>query len=577
MNIIGFVDSVGRDLRHALRSLPRRPAFTFAAVLTLALGIGATTAIFSVVYSVLIKPLPYPNADELVRIRHSAAGISSSDLQFRADDVLHVPRREPDVCRDRPVAGRRRDADRRAASRSACARFESRTARFRRSACSRCADVGSRKQEHGPAAEGPVPGHPLSRVLATAIRRRRSGARARALDRCARPVASRRHHAARLQVPRYDAAARRDRRRAARPCRSKSSATSAFKRSRGSSPASRRPRLSADIERMLPIWLDAWPLVPGFSATREAIAELANHPRRSAVEGRLGRRRREHVVGAHGRDRRRAARRVRQHRESHARAGRCAAARVRRARRARRRAGANRERVARREPRASARPAACSAWCSHTSDCRFSLPSARATCRAFRRSPFYPPVLAFTVAVSLASTLVFGSITALKHALHVDTPMTLGARAASSASRERSATRNALVVVQVALALVLVVSAALMIRTFQALRDVDPGFSDPATIQTARIWIPNALLPDPEQYTRMQHEILDKIAALPGVASAGFASTLPMEGAPYQHRRDGGRRPDAGAGRDAAAAQTSSSSRRGTSKPWARESSRDAT
>src|SRR5678815_3525208 len=74
MSIAGFVDSVGRDLRYALRGLARRPAFTFAAVLTLALGIGATTAIFSVVYSVLIKPLPYPNADELVRIRHTARG-----------------------------------------------------------------------------------------------------------------------------------------------------------------------------------------------------------------------------------------------------------------------------------------------------------------------------------------------------------------------------------------------------------------------------------------------------------------------------------------------------------------------
>ena len=77
MHVVGFVDAVGRDLRFALRGLSRRPTFTFAAVLTLALGIGATTAIFSVVYSVLIKPLPYPNADELVQVRYSAAGYPS--------------------------------------------------------------------------------------------------------------------------------------------------------------------------------------------------------------------------------------------------------------------------------------------------------------------------------------------------------------------------------------------------------------------------------------------------------------------------------------------------------------------
>jgi putative ABC transport system permease protein len=79
MSIIGYVDSVGRDLRHALRALPRRPSFTFAAVVTLALGLGATTAIFSVVYSVLLKPLPYPNSGELVRIRHTAT-VATDDL-----------------------------------------------------------------------------------------------------------------------------------------------------------------------------------------------------------------------------------------------------------------------------------------------------------------------------------------------------------------------------------------------------------------------------------------------------------------------------------------------------------------
>src|SRR5262249_17834204 len=80
MSILGFVDSVGRDLRYALRGLSRRPAFTFTAVLTLAVGIGAATAIFSVVYSVLIKPLPYPNPDELVSLKAAAPGVNIDDL-----------------------------------------------------------------------------------------------------------------------------------------------------------------------------------------------------------------------------------------------------------------------------------------------------------------------------------------------------------------------------------------------------------------------------------------------------------------------------------------------------------------
>jgi hypothetical protein len=60
--------SLSRDLRHAIRQLVRTPGFTLVAVLTLALGIGATTAIFSVVNGVLLRPLPYPDAHALVRV-----------------------------------------------------------------------------------------------------------------------------------------------------------------------------------------------------------------------------------------------------------------------------------------------------------------------------------------------------------------------------------------------------------------------------------------------------------------------------------------------------------------------------
>src|SRR5258706_8239803 len=62
------LDTVVRDLRYALRTLSRARGFFATVVASLALGIGAATAIFSVVYGVLLRPLPYPNADCIVQL-----------------------------------------------------------------------------------------------------------------------------------------------------------------------------------------------------------------------------------------------------------------------------------------------------------------------------------------------------------------------------------------------------------------------------------------------------------------------------------------------------------------------------
>jgi predicted permease len=141
-----------------------------------------------------------------------------------------------------------------------------------------------------------------------------------------------------------------------------------------------------------------------------------------------------------------------------------------------------------------------------------------------------PWVLAFTLCISLAAGLIFGLIPVFKYARpHLSNTLRGGGRALSQ-SRDRHRARNVLVVVQVALALVLLVSSGLMIRTFQALRQVDPGFSRAQEVQTLRISIPGTQVKEPERVIRMEHEILDRIASLAGVSSVAVTTAIPMDG-----------------------------------------------
>ena len=139
--------------------------------------------------------------------------------------------------------------------------------------------------------------------------------------------------------------------------------------------------------------------------------------------------------------------------------------------------------------------------------------------------------MVFGLGLSVVAGLLFGLIPALKYASSRGGALSRAvAGRTTSASRERHRARNILVVGQVAMALVLLVCAGLMIRTFDAMRRVQPGFTNAKTLQLMRIAIPDSLVQGPEQVTRLQQAIQDRLTAIQGVKSAAYGSDMPLEG-----------------------------------------------
>jgi putative ABC transport system permease protein len=527
MDIAGFVGSVARDARHALRTLPRRPSFTVAAVVTLALGIGATAAIFSVVYSVLLKPLPYPNPDELVRIRHTATVSGDGDLTS-ASSMYFTYRAENETLEE---LGMWSDGGETLTRADGTERVRSLRTTHGVLQALGVPPVQGRwftEAEHGPTrGTDPV-------ILSYAFASSRFGSDAAALGqelvingRQAQVVGIMPRDFRFLDLsPTFDiiVAMQLD------PARQSIGGFNLQALAR-LKPGVTAEEVRADLQRIVPIWLDSWPMMEGLTATREAFENMRIAPvvrplkddlvgdTASALWVLMG------AIGA---------------------VLLVACANI--ANLMLVRADARRQELALRAA-LGAVPARIARELLVESLVIGAIGGALGLLLAYGglellvaigpsnlprldEIAVHPIVLAFTAAVTLAATLTFGGVTALKHAWRADVAAFGGMRG-GSIGRERSATRSALVVVQVALALVLVVGAVLMARTFDALRDVRPGFADSAGIQTVRTWAPNAIARDPAQYVRVQREMLDAILALPGVESAGFTNVLPMEGGPF--------------------------------------------
>lgn len=139
-----------------------------------------------------------------------------------------------------------------------------------------------------------------------------------------------------------------------------------------------------------------------------------------------------------------------------------------------------------------------------------------------------PAVVLFTLSVALIAGTVFGSVPVWKYAGSRVVPGLGSGGRTSSQNRQQHRANDVLVIVQVGLALILLVGSGLMIRTFETLRRVDPGF-DPKDALTANISIPEASLKDPDAVLRLEQAILDRISGIPGVTFAGITSAVPMD------------------------------------------------
>jgi putative ABC transport system permease protein len=139
---------------------------------------------------------------------------------------------------------------------------------------------------------------------------------------------------------------------------------------------------------------------------------------------------------------------------------------------------------------------------------------------------FNPIVVLFAVGVALLAPLLFALLPAFQTS-RANLRESLAAGGRSVRSALKAGTRTALVVTQIALAVVLLVGCTLLVRSFVRLLDVDPGF-DPRHAITAALQIPAQKYPDPATRVQFQTRLMERLAALPGVDAVGLSASLPL-------------------------------------------------
>ncbi len=524
MNSINFLEAVLSDIRYGLRALTEQPMFTAIALVTLAVGIGANIAVFSVVNGVLLKPLAYPNPDGLVALRQVAPGAqglanvpdgfllspsmyvtydehnrSFQSLGVWANDAASVTgMRQPEEVRDVAVTDGVLEALRVA---PALGRW-------------------LRPQDQ-------VPNGPRNLMLGYGYWQRRFGGSPSVIGRTIRvderswEIVGVMPRGFRVVTADFDLL---------RPLRfSRTNLALAGFGYRGIArlkPGVTIAQANSDLTRMLPIWMDSWSNGPGTDSHFYERWRITPAIRllKTEVTGNIG-----NVlwvvmgtialvmlmacanvtnlmlVRVGGRQREIAVRAA---------------------------LGASSMRITGAlliESGMLGLAGSVLGLGLASAGLRLLLAIGPGQLPRLDEIALDGRALAFGLLLAMLSSLFLGLIPAFKYVRpRVAEALRSGGRS-TTVSRERHRARNTLVAAQVAVALVLISGAGLMIRTFQALHSVHPGFTDGRHLQTMRVSIPESLIASPERVTRLQNDITDQLAAIPGVSAAAFGSQMPME------------------------------------------------
>jgi predicted permease len=516
-------DSI-RDLKYALRRLAFTPGFTIAALITLALGIGANTAIFSVINSVLLKPLPFHEPDRLIGVWQTAPGVNIKDLNASVADYVTY-REDSSAFAD-------------------VALWNGRSATVTEFADPERVDgIGLTFRLLPMLGVQPILGReftekdnddksPLVVMLGYGYWQRRFGADPKVIGRRIMVDGSVREVVGVLPKDFWFMDMGHD---LLMPLQFDRSTVRLagynFRAIARLRPGVTVQQANTDVARMIGIELNKFPPPNGMSKQMMEDARLGPNvrPLRDEFLGDIGRSlwvvmatigivlliacanvANLLLVRAEGRAQEFAIRAA---------------------------LGAGRGRIAREmfaESLAIALTGGCLGVGFAFAVVKLVLKLSPARLPRFEQISVDSTAMLFTLGISLVAGFALGAIPVLKHGgIRLAESLRGGGRNAS-AGRERNIARNTLAMIQVGLALVLLIGSGLMIRTFQAIRRVHPGFSNPEELQTLRISIARTAATKDAEILQMRHDLVNRLTSVPGVSEVSILGGLPMTGSMSQ-------------------------------------------